>query len=211
MKDASAIGRGSKRKGKAFERRTAERIIELGGPSTLCRVPDSGAHYWPGDLWVPEDPDSLGWVVECKRREGVSLQNLLLGDRGQPPLSWFVETEAKAGEVKAQALLIWKLGSRGPVFWTWRTGYVNLACPCSLVVEFGLGIVLTVPEHAVLAWQRGPVLLKDGPEGRDAVDQERLVGHVSDGTGVESGQAGQGGPPPSSGGQGGGGGAPAVR
>jgi hypothetical protein len=119
--DRSKVGRGAKAKGKAFERTVARGMSSLSGLA-LRRVPDSGAQYWDGDIWFPEEPRRFGYVVECRYRPSVlgaqALDYVLAGRWDKPPLSWLLDAQEEAASVEATPILVWKAAPRHPIYWT---------------------------------------------------------------------------------------------
>lgn len=81
----SSTGAGSKRKGNAYERKTAKALTDWWG-YTFNRTPGSGGLHWDdmrvaGDIVAPIDAE-FPFVVECKHRETGSwtIENVFLNN-----------------------------------------------------------------------------------------------------------------------------------
>lgn len=85
MTNYSAVGKKSKRKGASFELETAKLLGKWWG-FDFHRVPASGGLHWKGsnnvvgDIVAPLEAD-FPFVVECKKREEWTLENLFLNNK----------------------------------------------------------------------------------------------------------------------------------
>ena len=110
------MGRYSRDKGNAFERRIAKMIREaLNISEREChRTPRSGGHYVKGDLVLdPSQRERFPFIVECKHSKRWTLSHIL-------PVSglmqqWLRQTYAQAAEMEGRPLLI-IMGDRTPIY-----------------------------------------------------------------------------------------------
>ena len=101
-------GRGSKSKGSNFELKIAKQLTTWWG-ATFHRVPGSGSLHWGSDNRVAGDivpPQGLDFpfVVECKKHEGWTLDNVLL-NTGEPK-TWWAQVVTDSRRVKQVPMLI---------------------------------------------------------------------------------------------------------
>ncbi|AMQ66633.1 RusA-like Holliday junction resolvase [Bacillus phage Shbh1] len=78
------MGKMSRNKGSAYELKVAKLLTDWWGEGKFSRVPASGGLHWAGDQRVAGDivppvHANFPFVVECKKREGWTLDNVLLG------------------------------------------------------------------------------------------------------------------------------------
>lgn len=85
MTDYQAVGKRSRNKGAEFERQTAKVLSKWWG-FDFHRVPASGGLHWgssnnvAGDIVVPPEA-GFPFVVECKKREEWTIENLFLNNK----------------------------------------------------------------------------------------------------------------------------------
>lgn len=85
MTNYSAVGRKSKTKGSTYERTIAKHLTVWWG-ATFSRVPASGGLHWHssmnafGDIIAPPEA-GFPFVIECKKREEWTLDNLFLNNK----------------------------------------------------------------------------------------------------------------------------------
>lgn len=105
----ASSGRGSRNKGSNYERAIAKKLTEFWGEGAFQRVPNSGGLHWgsdqriAGDI-IPPPEAQFPFVVECKKREGWTMDNVLL-DNGQPR-EWWYQAVTDARRVKKTPMLI---------------------------------------------------------------------------------------------------------
>lgn len=98
-KERSAAARKSKTKGSSYERRIAKRFSAWSG-ERLSRTPQSGGWHGAGDYGVAGDlvcaRKSFPFHIECKKREGWHLEDLIIGVRSSVTsngvLAWWAQT-----------------------------------------------------------------------------------------------------------------------
>lgn len=102
------MGRRSKTKGANYERHVAKLMSDWWG-GKFSRVPASGGLQWgsdqrvAGDIVPPPEAD-YPFVVECKKREGWSMEHILL-DIGEPR-KWWHQVVMDARRINKVPLLI---------------------------------------------------------------------------------------------------------
>lgn len=85
MTNYSAVGRRSKTKGSSYELKTAKALSQWWG-FTFNRTPASGGLHWgasnnvAGDIVTPIEAD-FPFVIECKKREDWTIDNVLLNNK----------------------------------------------------------------------------------------------------------------------------------
>lgn len=101
-------GKGAKVKGSGYELKMAKKFGPWWG-GTFHRVPGSGSLHWgddnrvAGDIAAPQGLD-FPFVIECKKHEGWTMDNVLLntGD----PRGWWEQVVTDARRVKLVPMLI---------------------------------------------------------------------------------------------------------
>ncbi|AGI11456.1 hypothetical protein LP125_131 [Listeria phage LP-125] len=104
----ASTGRGSQVKGSKFERETAKALSVWWG-ATFNRTPGSGGLKWAEENNVGGDivaPPSAGFpfIVECKKHEGWTLDNVFL-NTGEPK-SWWKQVVSDATRTNKIPLLM---------------------------------------------------------------------------------------------------------
>jgi Holliday junction resolvase len=101
-------GKGARDKGSGYERTVAKKFSEWWGGS-FSRTPGSGSLHWgsdqriAGDIVPPQGMD-FPFVIECKKHEGWTLENVFL-NTGEPK-SWWQQVVTDARRVKMVPMLI---------------------------------------------------------------------------------------------------------
>lgn len=108
MTDYSQIGKLSKSKGSSFELKIATSLGQWWG-AKFHRVPASGGLHWGSSMNVGGDviaPPEAGFpfVVECKKREGWTLEQIM-NNKG-PHKTWWQQVCGDAEETKKVPMLI---------------------------------------------------------------------------------------------------------
>lgn len=102
------MAKNSKAKGNSYELKTAKLLSEWWG-GTFSRVPASGGLHWGSDHRVAGDIIAapglfFPFVIECKNREGWTMEHIML-DIGQPR-EWWSQVVTDARRVKLIPILI---------------------------------------------------------------------------------------------------------
>lgn len=103
------MGKKSKTKGAKYELDVSKLLTEWWGGGKFSRVPASGGLHWgddqrvAGDIIPPPEAD-FPFVVECKKREGWTMEHILL-DIGQPR-EWWEQVVTDGRRVKLTPLMI---------------------------------------------------------------------------------------------------------
>lgn len=101
-------GAGARNKGGNYERTVAKKFSEWWG-GQFSRTPGSGSLHWgsdqriAGDIVPPQGMD-FPFVIECKKHEGWTLDNVFL-NTGEPK-NWWAQVVTDARRVKLIPMLI---------------------------------------------------------------------------------------------------------
>jgi len=113
----ASVGRGSRQKGAAFELKMSKKISKWWG-GTFSRTPGSGSLHWgndqrvAGDIVPPQGMD-FPFVIECKKHEGFTIENVML-NTGEPS-SWWQQVITDSRRVGKVPMLIFSR-NRAKVF-----------------------------------------------------------------------------------------------
>lgn len=110
--DHHAIGKYAKSKGSGFEHEIANKFSEwYGTPESFYRVPASGSLHWAKSMNVSGDviclPEiSFPYLIECKRYEGWTIENLIANNSHFP--SWVAQAVREGMANNQIPLLIYR-------------------------------------------------------------------------------------------------------
>lgn len=112
MADRHAIGRSAHRSGGGFEHEVSKNFSEwYGKDDSFYRTPGSGSHHWAESMNVMGDVVSdptigFKYLIECKRYNGWTIENLLRGNNHFP--SWFAQAVREGEDNNKVPLLVYK-------------------------------------------------------------------------------------------------------
>lgn len=104
----ASVGRGSRAKGSNYERVIAKKLSPIWG-GEFSRTPGSGSLHWgsdnrvAGDIVAPPEVN-FPFVVECKKHEGWTVENIML-DNGEPK-TWWAQVVTDCRRVKKTPMLL---------------------------------------------------------------------------------------------------------